>query len=72
MTTKFRLDGRYLVISLRLCKPRISRTGKTLLVGTTHGVRKTKIKIKGKAVRIVANAFIPADHDAKPSGDEDS
>jgi hypothetical protein len=57
-------DGR-LIISLKLRKPTPSKSGKTLLVGTTRGVRRSTVKMRGKWVRIVAHAFIDADHPDK-------
>ena len=50
-------NGR-LLISLKLQKPIPSRTGKTLLVASTRGVRRSKVTIAGKPVRYIANAFI--------------
>jgi len=50
-------NGR-LYISLKLCNPTPSTTGKTLLVASTRGVRRSKIKIDGKDVRYVAHAFV--------------
>ena len=50
-------DGR-LIISLKLRKPAPSRSGKTLLIATTRGVRYSNVKIGRKRVRVTANAFI--------------
>jgi hypothetical protein len=72
MPKKFRLEDKYLVISLRTFAPRTSKTGKSLLIATTHGVQKSNIKIRGKVVRIVAAAFIPVDHASKQKDYEDA
>jgi hypothetical protein len=46
-------------ISLKLRKsPTISRSGKSLIVASTRGVRISNIMINGKRVHIIANAFI--------------
>jgi hypothetical protein len=47
-----------LVISLKLRKPTPSKSGKTLLVASTRGVRRSNIKMQGRWVRVNANAFI--------------
>jgi hypothetical protein len=47
-----------LVITLKMCNPVPSRSGKTLLVATTRGVRKSAVEVDGRRVRFVANAFI--------------
>ena len=50
-------NGR-LLISLKLRKPAKSKSGKTLLVASTRGVRTSTVKIRGRWVRVNANAFI--------------
>jgi hypothetical protein len=55
---KAELKGEYLFIRLRLLKPRTSKSGKSTLVASTRGPRDSGIEIKGKPVRIIANAFI--------------
>jgi hypothetical protein len=47
-----------LLISLPLRKPKPSSSGKTRLVATSRGVRKTGVKIAGMPLRVTANAFI--------------
>ena len=54
-----------LMISLPLRKPKPSKSGKTLLVGSTRGVRRSTVKMRGKWVRIIAHAFIDAGHPDK-------
>jgi hypothetical protein len=39
-------------------EPRPSATGKTLLIGSTRGVRRSGARFKGQTIFIVANAFI--------------
>ncbi len=53
-------NGRF-VISLKLRKPTLSKSGKTLVVASTRGVKRSSVKIDGKAVRYIANAFIDPD-----------
>ena len=50
-------NGR-IIISLKLWKPTASKSGKTLLVASTRGVRRSTVKIGGRWVRIIAHAFI--------------
>jgi len=50
-------NGR-LLISLKLRKPTASKSGKTLLVASTRGVKSSNAKISGRHVRVNANAFI--------------
>jgi hypothetical protein len=53
-----KLEDGYLVIRMKLKKPRLSKTGKTWVVATTRGTKKSSIMIHGKPVRFNANAFI--------------
>jgi hypothetical protein len=41
--------------------PRLSSSGKTLLVATSRGVRKTSLRTAKKSVYVNANAFIRTD-----------
>ena len=68
-----RIEDGKLVIELPLEKPRLSSTGKTLLIASTRGVQRSTGRFKGKAISIVANAFIFPDSAVtervgKPSG----
>jgi hypothetical protein len=56
-----RIEDGKLVIELPLERPRLSSTGKTLLVASTRGVQRTTARLKGKTISIVINAFIPID-----------
>lgn len=47
-----------LLISLKLHKPTKSKSGKSLLVASTHGVKPSNVKVRGRVLRINANAFI--------------
>jgi hypothetical protein len=40
-----------------LDEPRPSRTGKSLLIATSSGVRKSKLKVDGDSILYVANVF---------------
>jgi hypothetical protein len=51
-----------LIISLKLRKPTASKSGKTLLVASTRGVKYSNVKIRGRWVRVNANAFIDVKH----------
>ena len=54
------IDGQ-LVISLPMETPTPSASGKTLIVASSRGVRSSTVKVDGKDVCVVANAFIYAD-----------
>ena len=66
---KVRREDENLIITLPLKEPRPSRSGKTMLVATSRGPRRTKVRVQGKIVAVVANAFIDRDEPmaAKPS-----
>jgi hypothetical protein len=53
-----KLENGKLVISLRLRRPKLSASGKSFLVGSTRGLKKSAVKIGGKRVHFIANAFI--------------
>ncbi len=59
---KVAIDNGRLTISLKLRKPAPSKSGKSLLVASTRGVRRSTVKIGGKSVRVIAHAFIDASH----------
>jgi hypothetical protein len=54
---KTKRAGKRLVIELPLQEPRPSASGRTLLVATTHGLRRSSLSVDGKAVWVTANAF---------------
>ncbi len=49
-------DG-YLVIRLKLGTPRLSKSGKSMLVASTRGPKRSNVKIRGQFIRVNANAF---------------
>jgi hypothetical protein len=56
-----RIKNGNLVIELPIEKPRPSKTGKTLLIASTRGVKRLEARYKGKTVSVVVNAFIYPD-----------
>lgn len=48
----------HLIIHLPLQKPTPSASGKTKVVGTTHGNVQTMVEVDGKPVTIGVNAYI--------------
>jgi hypothetical protein len=50
--------GEVLRIELSLEKPQPSKSGKTMLVASTHGVKTTDVQCDGRSVVVVANAFV--------------
>ena len=60
---KIELTKGRLLISLKVRrKPKPSKSGKSLIIASTRGVRHSKVKIQGRRVSVNANAFISADH----------
>ena len=62
---KVELKNGRLIISLKLRKPAASKSGKTAVVASTRGVRRSSVKMQGRWVRVNANAFIDAGHPNK-------
>jgi hypothetical protein len=54
---KAKLQGKKLVIELPLEKPRPSASGKTMVVASSRGVKRTNLKVGGKTVCLTVNAF---------------
>jgi hypothetical protein len=48
-----------LVLTLPLGTPAPSSSGKTLVVASSHGNRKTAAKVDGKEIVVGVNAYIP-------------
>jgi hypothetical protein len=61
---KAKLQGKNLVIELPLQTPRPSTSGKTEVVASSHGVRRSAVKVNGKTVYVAASAFFyPVDRE---------
>lgn len=58
MSTKAEKVGKQLVITLDFHRPKLSKSAKTMLVASSRGVQATGIRINGRMVYSVANAFI--------------
>lgn len=54
---KVTVENGYLVIRLKLCKPRRSESGKSMLVASSRGPKKSGVKLRGKVIRVVVSAF---------------
>jgi len=55
-----RIEGNKLIIEIEMNQqPEISKTGKTLVVASSHGNKATTAKVNGKNVVIGLNAYIP-------------
>ena len=54
-----------LIVVLPLERPKLSASGKTLVVASSRGVRKTTCRLDGQNLSVIANAFI------YPDGQED-
>jgi hypothetical protein len=58
MSLRVKLKGDVLRIELPLEKPHSSKSGKTMLVASTYGVKTTEVRYEGRKIVVVANAFI--------------
>jgi hypothetical protein len=58
MFVKVKHDGETLKIYLPLEKPHASKSGKTMLIASTYGVKTTAVEYEGRKIVVVANAFI--------------
>jgi len=47
-----------LLITLQLKRPKLSASGKSYVIGSTRGFKKSSVRIKGKPVSFSANAII--------------
>lgn len=47
----------YLVIRLKIWKPRPSASGRSMLIASTRGPRRAKVKFRGKTIRVIANVY---------------
>jgi len=73
-TTKMRavIKGKELVIAIPLLeKPRLSASGKNVLVCTSGGVKTLSVKVNGQPIRIVLSAFIPPNAPTSVTRNED-
>ena len=54
---KVTVESGYIIIRLKLCKPRRSKSGKSMLIASSRGTKKSGIELRGKDIRVVACAF---------------
>ena len=47
-----------LIITMELMNPTPSKSGKTLVIATTHGNQPSTCQVKGQVVKIGVNAYI--------------
>ncbi len=64
---KARLKQGQLLITIPLEAPVASQSGKTLLVASSRGVKRTAVTVGKKSVYLVFNAFVYPDKDATPT-----
>jgi hypothetical protein len=72
MSIKVKQHGKTLVVEMPLEKPVPSKSGKTLLLASTHGVITTDIQFSGRQIALVANAFVYPKKKAVPPEEEDA
>jgi hypothetical protein len=51
-------DGEMLKIYMPLEKPHTSKSGKTMLIASTYGVKTTTVDYERRKIAVLANAFI--------------
>jgi len=66
---KAKIRNGCLVISLPLEPPRSSASGKTVLIGSSHGTKQSTARLDGKAVCVNVNAFVYPDGPSKGKRD---
>lgn len=58
---KVEKKGQYIYIRLKLLvRPRLSSSGKSILLATTRGPRPAKFKVRNQVPKVIANMFIDA------------
>lgn len=55
---KVEIKGNKIIVEFDLTEPEPSKSGKSLILGSTRGVVASEIKIEGKPLMINFNAFI--------------
>ena len=72
MSISIQLDKakKLLVIKMPVEKLRLSASGKSELVASSHGLQSGEALFRGKPIMVVANAFIFADRPSKSIGDK--
>lgn len=59
MAVKATIEGKELVLRLPIEELQPSKSGKTLVVATSHGNKETEAEVNGKKVIVGINAYIP-------------
>ena len=54
---KVEFEKGYIVVRLKIWKPRPSASGKSMLIGSTRGPKRAKVKFRGKVMRVSANVY---------------
>lgn len=57
---KVSFEGDYVVIRLKLQKPRLSKSGRSMIVATTRGPLRSNAKFRGNEIRVIANVIYDA------------
>jgi hypothetical protein len=70
MFVKAKLKNEYLIIELPRQEPKVSGSGKSMVIGSTKGPKNTGIQYKGQDLYVVANAFVRnSEHPRKKAHD---
>jgi hypothetical protein len=61
---KVKISADEIIVTIPRQRPKLSASGKSLVIATTRGKQHSGEKIDGKSVFVVANAFVEVDQDA--------
>jgi hypothetical protein len=62
-----RIKDGVIIISMPLQKPKLSASQKSLVVATSRGKQRTALKVDGRSIFVIANAFLEVDEDGTDS-----
>ena len=65
MTMKTKIEKGRLIISLKIRKPKLSKSGKMMVLASSRGVRASNVVLENKRVLVTAHAFIDVDDSKK-------
>lgn len=60
MAMKAEVKGKQLVITIDLEEPRLSPSGKSMVIASSHGNQMTEAKVDGKPITVGLNAYYKA------------
>jgi hypothetical protein len=61
---KVKISADEISVTIPRQRPKLSASGKSMVIATSRGKQQTGAKVDGKSVFVVANAFVEVDQDA--------